>query len=74
MKLTKIHPSWKYLAMDYDGDWYFRIGKPSMISNCIWERSKKGYGIIGCPFDVPFSGDWKDSLHRRNGDEWEVVG
>ena len=58
----------KWAAMDNDGGWYAFTGKPEprvygwyYRSGDIFESGTEMNDIFG---DIPYSGDWKDSLHQ----------
>jgi len=86
MKLT-IAKRWKWLAKDADGEWRFHTHKPLIEIFEYWQSETRDsnetenintlYAFSSIPYkgdaSNPFKGDWKDSLHKRNGDEWEPV-
>ena len=77
MKIERepLDKRWKWLAADYGGIWWFYTHKPIKRKEYDeWEVNQSDRDWEeAIDYKIPFKGDWKDSLHKRNGDEWELV-
>ena len=64
-KLWPLLPPWiKYLAQDYNGDWYASLDKPELKEN-YWLACPGKFIVIPKEYAPIYSGDWKDSLVER---------
>ena len=64
-KLWSILPPWiKYLAQDYNGDWYASLDKPELKEN-YWLACPGKFIVIPKGYAPIYSGDWKASLVER---------
>jgi len=70
MTFTTIKARLRYLARDADGGWHFYANRPRIAGLSDYWSTPDGFSN-GCPFNVPFSGNWKDSLHVRDRDNLE---
>ena len=64
-KLWPLLPPWiKYLAQDYDGNWYASFDKPELKER-YWTACSGKFIVIPKDYAPIYSGDWKDSLVER---------
>ena len=64
-KLWPLLPPWiKYLAQDYNRDWYATLDKPELKEK-YWTACPGKFIAIPKKYAPIYSGDWKDSLVER---------
>jgi hypothetical protein len=63
--LALMHPANKWAAMDEDGTWYAFGNKPDCHpADTYWFNGVDCEEIVEL-FDIPFPGDWRESLVER---------